>query len=302
MTFVEGPVGVTVPATSANLGPGFDTLGLALDLRDRLEAEVVADGLEVQVHGVGAGEVPTDERHLVVRSMRATFDRMGLTPPGLRLVCHNVIPHARGLGSSSAAIVAGVWLARDLVAGGRLLLDDEALLDLAAQIEGHPDNVAPALLGGFVISGQDPDGAFYAVPGSVDPRVGAVVFIPPEPVSTEAARGLLPAEVPHADAARNAGRAALLVAALASSPEQLLRATEDRLHQDYRRPAMPASLDLVAALRSEGVPAVVSGAGPTVLAFVDAGRRTQTDRLRGRCPRGWQVQVLAVDPRGAVGH
>ncbi|WP_141013922.1 homoserine kinase [Nocardioides sambongensis] len=302
MTFVQGPVGVSVPATSANLGPGFDTLGLALDLRDRLEAEVVGEGLEVRVDGVGAGQVPTDERHLVVRSMRATFERMGLEPPGLRLACHNVIPHARGLGSSSAAIVAGVWLARDLVAGGRLLLDDAALLDLAATIEGHPDNVAPALLGGFVISGQDAGGGFYAVPGSVDPRIGAVVFIPADPVSTEAARGLLPAQVPHADAARNAGRAALLVAALASSPEQLLRATEDRLHQDYRRPAMPASLDLVAALRADGVPAVVSGAGPTVLAFVEAGRTAQTERLRARCPQGWQALVLAVDPRGAIGR
>ncbi|TIC88777.1 homoserine kinase [Nocardioides sp. GY 10113] len=300
MTFVEGPVRVSVPATSANLGPGFDTLGLALDLRDRLEAEVIAAGLVVEVHGVGADTVPLDDSHLVVRSMRAVFDRLGLTPPGLRLVCHNVIPHARGLGSSSAAIVAGVWLGRELVAGGRLLLDDAALLDLAAQIEGHPDNVAPAMYGGFVISGQDPDGAFYAVPGSVDPRIGAVVFVPPQPVSTEAARALLPAEVPHADAARNAGRAALLVAALASSPAELLRATEDRLHQEYRRPAMPDSLALVSQLRADGVPAVVSGAGPTVLAFADAGRAAEAEALVRRCPAGWQAHVLAVDPRGAI--
>ncbi|MEQ6900108.1 homoserine kinase [Nocardioides sp. YIM 152588] len=300
MTFVEGPVRVSVPATSANLGPGFDTLGLALDLRDRLEAEVIAAGLVVEVHGVGADTVPLDDRHLVVRSMRAVFDRLGLNPPGLRLVCHNVIPHARGLGSSSAAIVAGVWLARELVAGGRLLLDDAALLDLAAGIEGHPDNVAPALYGGFVISGQDPDGSFYAVPGSVDPRVGAVVFVPSEPVSTEVARGLLPAEVPHADAARNAGRAALLVAALASSPDELLRATEDRLHQEYRRPAMPDSLALISELRADGVPAVVSGAGPTVLAFVDAGRDSESEALVRRCPAGWQAHVLPVDPRGAI--
>ncbi|HWJ10033.1 MAG TPA: homoserine kinase, partial [Nocardioides sp.] len=199
MTFVDGPVRATVPATSANLGPGFDTLGLALELRDTLEAEVLDGGLAVGVTGYGEGEVPLDERHLVVRAMRATFDRLGQQPPGLRLACTNVIPHARGLGSSSAAIVGGVWLARELVAGGRLLLDDAALLDLAAQLEGHPDNVAPALLGGFVISGQDADGAFWAVPGSVDPRVGAVVFVPPPPVETEAARGLLPAVVPHGD-------------------------------------------------------------------------------------------------------
>lgn len=294
-SFATGPARVSVPATSANLGPGFDALGLALGLRDRLEAEVTAAGLVVEVEGVGSDEVPRDERHLVVRSMRATFDRLGVQPPGLRLSCVNVIPHARGLGSSSAAIVAGVWLARELVAGGRLLLDDAALLDLAARIEGHPDNVAPALLGGFVIAGQDADGTFYAVPSPVDPRIGVVVFVPPEPVSTELARGLLPEQVPHAHAAANAGRAALLVAALAGRPEQLLRATADRLHQEYRRPAMPASLALVDRLRADGVPAIVSGAGPTVLAFTDT-----TDGLLARCPEGWSALQLDVDARGAV--
>lgn len=300
MTFVDGPVRVTVPATSANLGPGFDALGLALELRDDLEAEVTPGGLAIEVSGYGEGEVPLDERHLVVRAMRATFDRLAVTPPGLRLTCKNVIPHARGLGSSSAAIVAGVWLARELVAGGHLLLDDTALLDLAAQIEGHPDNVAPALLGGFVIAGQDADGSFYAVPGSVDPRVSAVVYVPTTPVSTEAARGLLPAEVPHGDAAANAGRAALLVAALDSRPEQLFRATEDRLHQQYRRPAMPESLALVEALRHDGVPAVVSGAGPTVLAFADGIGTTTTASLLGRCPAGWDAHALAISSVGAA--
>jgi homoserine kinase len=257
-TFATGPVRVSVPATSANLGPGFDALGLALDLRDRLEAEVIPSGLVVEVDGVGSDEVPLDEDHLVVKAMRAAFEEVGVQPPGIRLSCLNVIPHARGLGSSSAAIVAGVWLARELVAGGRLLLGDESLLDLAARIEGHPDNVAPALLGGFVIAGQDTDGSFYAVPSEVDPRIGVVVYVPPQPVSTDAARGLLPKEVPHADAAANAGRAALLVAALGGRPEELLRATVDRLHQDYRRPAMPDSLDLVGALRADGVPAIDS--------------------------------------------
>ncbi|MCR1781815.1 homoserine kinase [Nocardioides carbamazepini] len=300
MTFVEGPARVRVPATSANLGPGFDTLGLALDLHDRLEAEVTSGGLAVEVRGYGAGQVPLDDRHLVVRAMRATFERLGKQPPGLRLSCTNVIPHARGLGSSSAAIVAGVWLARELVAGGRLLLDDAALLDLAARLEGHPDNVAPALLGGFVISGQDADGSFWAVPGSVDPRVGVVVFVPTTPVETEAARGLLPAVVPHGDAAANAGRAALLVAALSGHPEELLRATEDRLHQEYRRPAMPESLALVEDLRADGVPAVVSGAGPTVLAFADGPGSATTEALLARCPEGWSGRALAVTGIGAA--
>ncbi|GAB3764595.1 homoserine kinase [Nocardioides ginsengisegetis] len=297
VTFVSGPVRVSVPATSANLGPGFDSLGLALDLRDELEAEVTAGGLAVEVSGVGADEVPRDESHLVVRSMRAAFAEMGAEPAGLRLACTNVIPHARGLGSSSAAIVAGVCLARALVAGGTLLMDDDAVFRLAARIEGHPDNVAPAFHGGFVISGQE-DGEFYAVASSVDPRVAAVVFVPPTPVSTEVARGLLPAEVPHADAAADAGRTALLVAALAGQPEHLHRATRDYLHQDYRRPAMPESLALVDLLRGEGHAAIVSGAGPTVLVFTEGQESGAAADLVARCPEGWAVHHLTVDRDG----
>lgn len=299
VTFVEGQVRVSVPATSANLGPGFDSLGLALSMRDRLIAEVAGSGLEVTVSGAGSGSVPLDESHLVVRSMRAAFELLGLQPPGLRLACENVIPHARGLGSSSAAIVAGVVLARALVAGGALLVDDDALFRLAARIEGHPDNVAPAFFGGFVISGRDgtTDGDFYAVPSSVDPRIETVVLVPPDPVSTEVARGLLPADVPHADAAADAGRTALLVAALAGQPEQLWRGTRDFLHQDYRRAAMPDSLALVDALRADAVPAVVSGAGPTVLAFTDA---AGAPALQARCPAGWAAHHLTVENRGAV--
>ena len=299
VTFVEGPARVSVPATSANLGPGFDSLGLALDLRDELEGEVLASGLVVEVEGAGAGAVPLDESHLVVRSMRAAFELLGEQPPGLRLSCRNVVPHARGLGSSSAAIVGGVVLARALVAGGELLLDDGALLRLAARIEGHPDNVAPALLGGFVVSGQE-DGEWYAVGSPVDPRVGAVVLVPPTPVSTEVARGLLPETVPHADAAADAGLASLLVAALAGQPEHLLLATRDYLHQSYRRPAMPESLALVEALRADGVPAVVSGAGPTVLAFTDGPEGPTTRAVLGRTPQGWWSSHLAVDTAGAT--
>ena len=253
----------SVPATSANLGPGFDSLGLALSLRDELEAEVTGSGLVVEVDGAGSDSVPLDEAHLVVRSMRAAFAAMGAEPPGLRLACTNVVPHARGLGSSSAAIVAGLSLARALVAGGRLLLDDQAVFQLAAEIEGHPDNVAPAFFGGFVISGRDDDG-FYAVPSAVDPRIGVVVFVPPDPLSTELARGLLPAVVPHADAAADAGRTALLVAALGGRPEHLLA-------RDARLPApgVPPSGD-----------AGVAGARGR-----PARRRRGRDRLREPVPR-----------------
>ncbi|MBI2243938.1 MAG: homoserine kinase [Nocardioides sp.] len=296
VTFVDGPVRVSVPATSANLGPGFDSLGLALSMRDELEAEVLGAGLEVRVSGSGSDEVPLDETHLVVRSMHAAFDLLGRRPPGLRLTCRNVIPHGRGLGSSSAAIVGGVVLARALVAGGALLVDDATLFRLAARIEGHPDNVAPAFHGGFVIAGRDEGTDFYAVSSPVDPRIETVVFVPPTPVATEVARGLLPAAVPHADAAADAGRTALLVAALAGQPEHLWLATRDYLHQDYRRPAMPESLALVDALRADGVPATVSGAGPTVLAFTDA---SAAGALADRCPAGWVAHHLTVDRDGA---
>jgi len=296
VTFVEGPVRVRVPATSANLGPGFDSLGIALSMHDELEACVLPEGLQIEVSGAGAEHVPRTEEHLVVRAMRAAFELLGEQPAGLRLHCRNVIPHTRGLGSSSAAIVAGVVLARGLVAGGALLVDDEALFDLAARLEGHPDNIAPAFFGGFTISGQDDDGRFFAVGSAVDPRVETVAFVPATPVSTAAARGLLPATVPHPDAAAAAGRSALLVAALAGQPEQLWRATRDYLHQDYRRPAMPESLDLVDRLRADGVAALVSGAGPTVLAFTDAAGVAE---LLPRCPQGWQARHLRVDRDGA---
>ena len=297
-TFVTGPVEVSVPATSANLGPGFDALGLALDFRDTVTAEVVDSGVAITVSGCGEGEVPLDENHLVYRSLRLAFAEMGCAAAGLRLHCENRIPHGRGLGSSSAAIVAGICAARGLVAGGSLLMDDDAVFALAAAIEGHPDNVAPAFYGGFTVAVTDGDRPFATVV-SVDPRVSAVVFVPPEPVETKVARGLLPDEVPHAAAAANAGRAALLVAALSRQPELLLAATEDRLHQAYREPAMPETLRLVRELRADGVPAVVSGAGPTVLAFADAVSRAA---LTERVPEGWQVMALAIDLAGARVH
>jgi homoserine kinase len=292
VTLVAGPVRVTVPATSANLGPGFDSLGLALELRDELEATVTDSGLGVDVVGEGAADVPRDETHLVVRAMRATFEAMGRQQPGgLLLSCRNRIPHARGLGSSSAAIVGGICLAGALTARGGHLTPDAALR-LAAELEGHPDNVSPALLGGLTVSGHDGSG-FFAARVPVSPSLRAVALVPPTPVSTETARGLLPETVPHADAAANAGRAALLVAALAGQTDLLLTATADRLHQDYRRPVMPASLELVDRLRSDGFAAVVSGAGPTVLVLATG----DTD-LSAYLPAGWNHLALEIATEG----
>ncbi|MFC5010782.1 homoserine kinase [Nocardioides plantarum] len=296
-SYVRGPARVSVPATSANLGPGFDTLGIALDLRDELEGEVLDHGgLEVRVEGEGSGEVALDETHLVVRAMHAAFDATGGRPPGLRLTCRNVIPHARGLGSSSAAIVGGIVLARELVEGGRTLLPDDAAFELAARLEGHPDNVAPALYGGFTIAGHTTD-AFWATASPVAPEIGAVVFVPPDGVSTVAARGLLPETVPHADAAANAANAALLVAALAGQWQRLAQATGDLLHQDYREPAMPQSLGLVRALRADDYAAVVSGAGPTVLVLTTPDVDVET--LGARCPAHWTTRVLRLGVVGA---
>ena len=174
-------------------------------------------------------------------------------------------------------------------------MDDDAVFALAADLEGHPDNVAPAFFGGFTVAYRD-DRVFRAASVIVDPRVAVVAFVPPDGVETSVARGLLPPSVPHADAATNAGRAALLVAALSRQPELLLAATEDRLHQDYREAAMPASLRLMRGLRGDGVPAVVSGAGPTVLAFADAGGQAA---LVARAPAGWDTLSVPIDRHGA---
>jgi homoserine kinase len=292
LTFVTRPVRVRVPATSANLGPGFDALGLALALYDDVTARVTDGGCEVRVHGEGAGELPADDSHLVVRAMLATFDALGGRPAGLAVECVNRIPQARGLGSSSAAIVAGVQLARALVDGGTERLDDAGALRMAADLEGHPDNVAPCLLGGFTIAWTGPAGAraVRLVPAA---GVRATVFVPDERGLTAVARAALPATVPHADAAANAGRAALLVHALTAEPALLLPATEDRLHQGYRAPGMPASAALVAALRAAGVAAVVSGAGPTVLALSPV----PDDFTAGI---GWAIHRLEVDGTGAL--
>ncbi|MGI5160471.1 homoserine kinase [Microbispora sp. CA-102843] len=300
MTDSHGVV-VRVPATSANLGPGFDSLGLALDLYDEVEAEISASpGVRIAVEGQGAGELDEGEGHLVVRTMRATFDRMGFAQPdGIALRCRNRIPHARGLGSSSAAICAGILAARALVRGrGAGDMPDAEVFALATELEGHPDNVAPCLAGGLTIAWTNQSGAASMVKLTPHEDVRPVALIPDFRLSTEEARGLLPKDVPHSDAAANAGRAALLVAALTQRPEPdlLLAATEDRLHQRYREPAMPRTAELVRRLREAGVPAVVSGAGPTVLALTT---RDTKDLIAPEVGNDWHIQPMNVDPLGA---
>lgn len=293
--FRAAAVRVRAPATSANLGPGFDAFGLALGLYDDIVVRVADSGLHIDIAGEGADTLPRDERHLLIRSLRTAFEALGGQPRGLEVVCANRIPHGRGLGSSSAAICAGLVAARAVTTGGEFRLNDTALLELATEIEGHPDNVAACLFGGFTLAWTE-GGAARAIRMDPAEAVVPVVFVPARPLLTETARGLLPRTVPHVDAAANAGRAALLVEALTRRPELLLPATEDRLHQEYRAPAMADSVELVHRLRADGIPAVISGAGPTVLALTGEGQADKTARLAGE---GWTANRLSLDLAGA---
>jgi homoserine kinase len=289
--FVGHPVRVSVPATSANLGPGFDSVGIAWRWYDDVTAQLTSGAGSVVVDGEGASRLPRDETNLVMRALRHTLDHLSVPQPTLALRCRNRIPQGRGLGSSAAAIVAGIRLAEGLLAGE---LGADARLMLATGTEGHPDNVAACLLGGVTLSWSDAGGvrAVRLVP---HPTLVGTVFVPPGELSTAAARGLLPRDVPHQDAVFNAGRSALLTAALTQLPELLPAATDDRLHQGYRAPAMPASYSLLGQLRSAGRAAVTSGAGPTVLVL--HGRDTE---VAEPAPPGWWRATTEPDLDGAV--
>jgi homoserine kinase len=292
---VTPSVRVRVPATSANLGPAFDCAGLALTRHDVVDFAVRPDGLEVEISGVGAGELPTDESHLVVRAFRVACAHLGWTPSGLRVVADNGIPQGRGMGSSAAAVVAGLvgaWaLCPDVDS-----VDEDAVLRLATELEGHPDNVAPCLLGGATLSWTAPAGV-RAVRLDVAADIRPVVLVPDATLSTHVARGLLPEVVPHADAVFNVARSALLVHALAGDPVALLEATDDRLHQRQRAAAMPESIALIDSLRARGHAATVSGAGPSVLVLT-AGSETP-DAIAALTPSGWSVLPLEIDSAGA---
>jgi homoserine kinase len=385
MAWAQHVVRVRVPATSANLGPGFDALGLALTLYDDVDAWICPSGLSIEISGEGADLAEAGEEHLVLRAMRAAFAVTGGQPPGIGLRCVNRIPHGRGLGSSAAAIVAGILAARALSsarhpaeahaarlgagvvhpvgahpagahpagvhpagvhagglgaagngagglgaagdgAGGlgaaRLgpsadgagesgagELPDDALLGLATGLEGHPDNVAACLAGGLTVA-WTAAGHPRMVHLDPLPSLLPVVCIAPAPIRTDVARRLLPDLVSHSDAAANAGRSALLVAALTQlSPVgagALFDATQDWLHQDYRAAAMPDTAELVRRLRGAGIPAVVSGAGPSVLALLARPEKTDyrhhLDRL-GSIVRetgiAWHISSLDVERHGA---
>ncbi len=294
-------VAVRVPATSANLGPGFDTLGLALSVYDELVVEALEeDRLEIEVEGEGTADVPRDASHLVVRAIAHTYAAVGRPLPGLRLSATNVIPHGRGMGSSGAAVVAGILAAKGLLEG-EVAFTDTDLLRLATEMEGHPDNVAPGLFGGLTIAWMDATGPQHKQL-IVHRGVSPLVLVPSFTMSTAVARSLQPLQVPREDAVFNVSRSALLIAAMTQSPELLMAATEDKLHQNYRAQAMPETDRLVRALRAEGYAAVVSGAGPSVLVLADGpGQRlAAADLTSSLVDTPWEALMLAVDVRGGT--
>jgi homoserine kinase len=312
--WLDQPVVVRAPASSANLGPGFDSLALALALHDVTVVRVTSGGLDIEVSGEGSDTAGQREAHLVVRAMRATFDRLGGQPPGIALRSRNAIPHGRGLGSSAAAIVTGVLAARGLVPGGAELLPDHEVLTLSAGLEGHPDNVAACLAGSLTIAWTSGpvagEGNTAATPSAahlvrltVLEQIRPVLCVPDQVLATATARGALPPTVPHQDAAANSARSALLVAALTQTPAVLLDATVDYLHQRYRAEVLPQAADLLGRLRAAGVAAVLSGAGPSVLAFTVAGADPGpdlVDSIAAETGTVWRISPLDVDLHGAT--
>jgi len=291
-------VAVEIPATSANLGPGFDTLGMALAHYDEYSAEPTGSKLVIEIVGEGEKDAPRDESNLVFRAIKVVYDSMGKKVPVLKLVCHNNIPHGRGMGSSGAAVAGGVMLAAGLLAN-EVEFSEQQLLEFATELEGHPDNVAPALFGGLTVAWVDEEGPHHKKL-TTHRGLSPLVLVPSNQMSTSLARSLQPQSVPHTDAVFNVSRSALLVAALTQSPELLLAATEDRLHQNYRSSAMPETSELIASLRTKGHPAVVSGAGPSVLVLEDdpQKRLLAIAHVEKNFP-SWQAMPLAVDVKGA---
>lgn len=303
--WAAGTVAVAVPATSANVGPGYDFLGVALELRDRYRA--IAFGTsdadtEVSVTWRGdgpEGPVPTDASNLVAASMLHGLQRWSdVMPESVQLHCYNDIPHGRGLGSSSAAIVGGLGIARALCGPeSRPSLDD--VLVVAAELEGHPDNVAPALLGGFTPTWMAAEGA-RALWLQPHPRISPVLAVPNFSLSTAKARSVMPDAVALGDAVFNASRATLLAYAMTMAPELLWHGTDDRLHQEHRAVVYPDSVAMVRALREQGLAAVISGAGPSVLVLSVDSEATTRDLVRQTAGDNWRVLTPGFATRGLI--
>lgn len=298
-------VRVRAPASAANLGPGFDSVGLALGVWDSCVVRTRPEpGLLVEVAGEGADGVPRDASHLVHRSLQRALAGLGIPPPGgLELSCVNAVPHGRGMGSSATAIVTGIVAAQALEAAalgapaGPVRLDPGFANDLAARLEGHPDNSSATVFGGATLSWTADDGSgTRTVRLRVHPDVVPVVFAPEAQLSTARARSVLPTQVLLPDAAADAGRVGLLVHALADDPSELLAGTRDWLHQEPRRGSYPESMGLVDTLRAAGHPAVISGAGPSVLVLAT---RWTVEAVRAFGAPGWRVLTPGIPGQGA---
>jgi homoserine kinase len=302
-TFKAKPMQVQVPATSANLGPGFDAFGLALTMHDRYVAQILDDViLDIDITGEGSDHLPQSDKNLLVKAIYKGFDFLGGRPKGLAVRALNVTPHGRGLGSSASVIVGGLVLARALVLNGEDKMSDKQLLSLATEMEGHPDNVSAALFGGATISWtQLVKGKIKAdaVHLNVDTRVRAIAYVPEKHLATSKARKMLPESIPFADAVRNTTNAALLGHALTLRPDLLFMATEDFLHQSYRADAMPESFALVNKLRGAGVAAFISGAGPSVLAL-HTGDQSEVEELKLAGGSGFVAHPLEIASQGAT--
>ena len=306
LTFKATMAQISVPASSANIGPGFDCFGIALELRDRYAAQVLDEPtFDVDVSGEGADEVKKDAKNLVIKAMMHGFEHMGSKPRGIALRALNAIPHGRGLGSSASAIVGGLALARSLVLTGEQYMSDDDLITLATELEGHPDNVASAFYGGATIAwvenlidqSGNTKSVGRAVSLKVDDRIKALLLVPDNQLSTAKARKLLPETISHQDAVLNSSRTALLVHALAERPDLLFTATQDLLHQSYRASAMPKTISLVEKLRGAGLAAVVSGAGPSVMVLY-SNSEDEIDQVASLAP-GFTAMKLAVAKTGA---
>lgn len=247
-------------------------MGMAHGIYDEVEATLIAGRSTVEILGEGQEDLPTDDSHLIVRAMQRGFEFAGMPLAGVRMTCRNSISQSRGLGSSAAAVVAGLTLAAGF-SGRPDLFTKEDVLTLATEFEGHPDNAAPAIYGGAVISWSE-SGRAHAASLDLHPELRTTLLIPKAVLSTSTARAALPVSVPHVDAAFNAARTALLVYALAKDPDLLVEATRDRLHQEYRSGSMPATAEVLDALRSAGWPAVISGAGPAILVLDELDAQT----------------------------
>lgn len=291
---------VSVAASSANLGPGFDSMGLALGRYDDIVVETAADGLVIEVEGQGAGEVSGGQDHLVVRAVRRGLTALGAEATGLIVRCRNTIPHSRGLGSSASAVVGGLAIANGLAAQADLEpLSSAQLIQLAGEFEGHPDNASASILGGAVVSwteaqaGAGGTPGYFAAPLQLHPDIRLFPAIPDVRSSTAETRAVLPEKITHTDARFNVSRAALLVLALTDRPDLLMAATEDVLHQPQRAASMPDSAEFLQFLRRNGVAAVLSGAGPSVLAFTN-GVDLPAEALEFGRASGFAVDETAV--------